>query len=186
MTNPKPNPKPKPKTNPKHKFKYVLIGLLCLSLILAVVFTVLPNFIVKKSNNVEYGIGIWKYNRKTPNNSVLSDVDCNNDIDKLNDCQEAFRSKCNTNKALSIIGIVANLVALILISFNMSKNIAKLSTVIAFVSYLIIMALFMSNKEGEKNSISSDCAIFSEFDYGPGFILCAICTCLTLCTSIMI
>ena len=204
MTNHKPNFKPKPKTNPKHKFKYVLIGLLCLSLILAVVFTVLPNFMVKDiplnyneydySTYIEYGIGIWR-SYKDLGGPDAENLGCTLGPSSRGKPMCALSSKCNTNKAFSIIGIVANFVALILISFNMSENIAKLTTVLAFVSYLIIMAFFMSYKKDyyyfmcEINLISdeyADCSVLSDYDYGPGFILCAICTCLTLCSSIMI
>jgi len=182
---------------PKHvKSNGLSIALLTISCILAIVFTVLPSFFIEEQDitlpqirrrpltkvSLKTSFGIWKAKQETSINGsdsvTTTDVTCGESSD--NECFNAIFAKCNSNKAFSIIGIVANLVALLLICFNMSNNIAYYLILLAFVSYLIIMALFVSYKEGGDNNIDSDCALFRLLDFGPAFYLCVVCVVLTL------
>lgn len=181
----------KPKSDvpvPKHvKSNKVSIALLTISLILAITFTVLPSFVnIELTYNFRgvtqvNSFGIWK----ASSGDESADIDCS--TYEGNDCLDSMNSKCNSTKAFSIIGIVANVCALLFICFNMYSDKVQYLILLACASYLIIMALFITLIEGSDNPQDSNCALYKivlkastsprvsgDLELGPAFYLCVV------------
>lgn len=168
----------------------VAIALLTISCILAIVFTVLPSLLITEIEREEtnrfglpvlgpetHSTGIWKLAVSVDGSDpVTGDFVCNETGD--DDCVNDMSAKCNSNKAFSIMGILANLGALLLICFNMSNNIAYCLILFACVSYLIITALSMTYMFGDSN-----CPPLINSDFGPAFYLCVVCVLFTIIAS---
>ena len=82
------------------------------------------------------------------------------------DCAGSTDSKCTTNKAFIVIGILANAAALGLVVSGAGPAIAAPAAGgFAALSYLIVWAIFA----GVMNASAEDCGVDGKADYGAAF-----------------
>jgi hypothetical protein len=123
--------------------------------------------LVSDAGGTEIHVGIWGTRSKVGSATVVVSNECDQADIPGSDCADKNNSKCKTNKAFIIIGILANVGALVLLAVGIGPAIVPpVLAGLAGFSYLIVWAIYA----GQINAEAKDCGFKdSTFELGGAF-----------------